>query len=76
MINKIINYIKEPLLKIIYVDNSVNVINYDKILEIRDDLVTILSNKSKILIRGSNLKLKKLLDNEVLITGLINKIEM
>jgi len=76
MINKIINYIKEPYLKIIYFNNNVDIVNYDKILEIKDDLVIILANNKKIIVRGNNLKLSKLLDKEVLISGLINKIEM
>ena len=76
MIKKIINYIKDPYLKITYYENQVNVLNYDKVLEIKDDIIRIIKNNKIIFIYGIDLKLNKLLDNELLITGEIKKIEM
>ena len=76
MINKIINYIKDNQFKIIYINNSVDIINFEKILEISDENVAILKESKIIIIRGNNLRLNKLLDNEILITGFINKIEL
>ena len=76
MIEKIVHYIKDDDLKIKYFNNNVNVSNYDKILEIKSDVITIVSNKKLILIKGEDLKLTKLLDNEILITGIVKKIEL
>ena len=76
MIKGIVDYIKDNKLKIKYVDNSVNIANYDNILEINDNIVTIINDKKIVNIRGNNLKLCKLLDNEILITGIIKKIEL
>lgn len=76
MINKIVDYIKDNKLKIKYSDGSINIVNYDSILEIKNNLVTIMKDKKVITIRGIDLKLNKLLDNEILITGIINKIEL
>ena len=76
MIKRLINYIKDDRFKIIYINNSVDIINYEKILEVKVDLVTLEKENKLIYIKGENLKLDKLLDNEVLITGLISKIEM
>lgn len=76
MINRVINYIKDNSFKIIYINNQVNVINYDKILELKEDSITFISESKVIIIKGNDLKLTKLLDNEVLIEGYINKIEM
>ena len=76
MIKKIVNYIKDSSFKINYINNSVNVVNFDKILDLKDDIITITKENKVILIKGIDLKLTKLLDNEVLITGQINKIEM
>lgn len=76
MINKIVNYIKDNNLKITYVNNNVNIVNYDSILEIQKEKVTVIKDKRIIIIRGQDLKLNKLLDNEILITGIINKIEL
>ena len=76
IIKKISHYIKDNDLKIVIVNNSINVINYDNILEVNDNLVNLIKDNKIITIKGSNLKLNKLLDNEVLIQGLINKIEL
>ena len=76
MINKIVNYVKDTKLKIKYFDNNVNIVNYDKILEIKSDEITIIKDNSIILIKGNNLKLTKLLDDEILINGNIKKIEL
>lgn len=76
MIKRIVNYIKDNKFKINYVNNSVNVVNFDKILELTTDVITIIKENKTILIKGSDLRLTKLLENEVLITGLIKSIEM
>ncbi len=76
MINKIVNYIKDNKFKICYVNNSVNIVNYDKIIEIENTVITITKENKMIFIKGNDLRLNKLLDNEVLITGTINKIEL
>lgn len=76
MINRIVNYIKDNNFKIYYVNNSVNIVNYDKILDINDTVITVVKENKMIFIKGNELRLTKLLDNEVLITGLINKIEL
>ena len=76
MIEKIVHYIKDNSLKIKYFDNNVNIVNYDKILEIKSDVITIIKDNKLILIRGENLKLTKLLDNEILIIGIIKRIEL
>lgn len=76
MIKKIVDYIKDNNFKINYVKNSVDVINFDKILDLTDEIIRIMKDNKVILIRGNELKLTKLLDNEILITGLIKKIEM
>ena len=76
MINRIVNYIKDNNFKIYYVNNSVNIVNYDKILDINDTVITVAKENKMIFIKGNELRLTKLLDNEVLITGLINKIEL
>lgn len=76
MINKLVNYIKDNSFRINYVNSSLNIVNYDEILELTSDVITIKKENKLILIKGHDLKLNKLLDNEVLITGIIKKIEM
>ena len=76
MINKLVDYIKDNKLKIKYMDNSLNIVNYDRILEVNDNEIRVINDKKIITIYGNNLSLNKLLDNEILITGIINKIEL
>ena len=76
MIEKIVNYIKDSKFKIIYVNNSVDIVNYDKILEVKDDAVTLSKEDKLLFIRRKNLKVNKLMDQEILITGVILKIEL
>lgn len=73
---ELINYIKDSKFKIVYVNNSVDVINYDKILEVKNNVITLEKENKLIYIKGDNLKLSKLLDNEILVTGIIHKIEL
>ena len=54
----------------------VNVINYSKIISLEENYISIIANEKKILIKGNNLVLKKILDNELLIKGKINSIEV
>ena len=75
-IRKIVNYIKYSNFKINYVNNSVNVVNYDNILEVRDSVITLKKEDKIIYIKGEDLRLNKLLENEVLVTGLIKSIEL
>ncbi len=74
IIRKVIDYIKDDQFKITYVDNSVDVVNYDKIIEVKSEVITIKKENITILIEGNDLKLTKLLDNEVLIKGIIKEI--
>lgn len=76
MIKKIVHYIKDDDFKIRYFNNKVNIVNYEKILEIKDDMITLSKDNKLILIKGEDLKLTKLLDNEILINGIIKKIEL
>ena len=76
MFKSVINYIKDENFKIIYVNNSVNVINYDNILEVKSDVVTLEKEKKLLFIKGNDLRFDKLLENEILITGCIHEIDI
>lgn len=76
MIKDIINYIKDDKFKIIFTNNSLDIINYDKLLEVKDTVVTIEKEQNVILIKGENLRIDKLQDNELLIIGYIKNINL
>ena len=75
-IRKIVNYIKDSNFKIIYLNNSVNIINYDSVLEVKENIVSLKKEDKIIHIKGEDLRLNKLLEKEILITGMIKIIEM
>jgi len=75
-IRKIVNYIKDSNFKIIYFNNSINVINYDSVLEVKENIVSLKKEDKIIHIKGEDLRLNKLLEKEILITGMIKIIEM
>ena len=63
-------------LKINYVDNKLNVVNYDEIVLITEERIILSKDKKSICIKGSNLVLLKLLESEMLISGSIKTIEL
>lgn len=70
------DYILDNSLRINIIDNKLNIVNYSKIILIKDDNIVVSSINKKINIIGSELKFKKILDNEILITGNINELIM
>lgn len=76
MVNNMnINNFLDNGFKMIVYDDRIDIINYNKIVNINNLNIKILSNKL-IDISGSNLKIIKLLDNELLVKGNINNIEI
>ena len=71
--NNIRNYIGEDEFKLIIYSDKINIINYDKINEITNNKV-IIQNDKTITIEGKNLETIKILNNELLIKGIINSI--
>ncbi|MBS5719210.1 MAG: hypothetical protein KHW57_00870 [Clostridium sp.] len=76
MFRNIREYINETELKITLLKNRVNVLNYDRIRDITDKEIILTKGNDKIKIIGNNLKLNKLLDQEVLIIGNILRVEL
>ena len=76
MIESVRNYIKDLDFRFTVYLDKVNIINYQKIISLEDDKILLLGGNKKITIRGKNLTLSKLLDDEVLILGEITKIDV
>lgn len=75
MIRKVIDYIKNESFEVKLDNNYVDVINYLMINYMEDDKILITYKDGSILIKGKNLTVVKLLDNEVLIKGNISSLE-
>ena len=76
MFNCISNYIHDNEFRFTVYDNKIHIINFNKIITLEDNYISLLSVNKKINIKGLNLVLVKLLDNELLIKGNITNIEV
>ena len=75
MLNNLREYIDSKELKITILENRVNIINYDKLRDISEKEILLTKGNKKIKVLGKNLKLNKLIENEILILGFIEKVE-
>lgn len=75
MLAKIRNYIMDEEFKITVFENKIDIENYVEIDHFDDKKITINYDKGKVIINGNELVIEKLLDDEILISGLIVKIE-
>lgn len=76
LINSFRNYILDEEFKINIIKNKVNVVNYTDIVNFTSKEVTIKYDGGLLLIIGNNLSISRLLIDEVLVTGNIEKIEL
>ncbi len=74
--NKLDRYLNEYEYKIIYYNNKLNISNYIEILDFTPNVVKIKHKQGISLIKGNNLVVSKMLDNEVLIEGKIISIDI
>ena len=76
MSNFFSNYINDKEFKFTVYENKIHIINFNKIITLEDNYISLLSTNKKINIKGLNLVLVKLVDNELLIKGNISNIEV
>lgn len=76
LINSFRNYILDEEFKINIYKDKVNVVNYIDIVNFTSKEVTIKYDGGLLLIIGNNLSISRLLIDEVLVTGNIEKIEL
>lgn len=75
-ISRVRGYLLEEELKITAGINYVNVVNYEEILHFDNHEVKLKCTNTKITITGEKLVVNKLVNDEVLVCGLIQKIEL
>ena len=76
MLERINNYINDKEFRYTIYEDKIHIVNYEKILSLEDTFISIQSKKQIITIRGKYFSLRKLLDNEILIMGILSKIEV
>lgn len=74
LIRKIDNYINDKNIRIISSNNYVNITNYTKILDFDSNNIDIELSNYNLLIKGKELVINKMYDNELLIKGKIESI--
>ena len=76
MLNGLFNYVKDSDFRINIYHGKINIVNYLDIISLDEGRISIKYSEGSLVIKGKNLKVIKLLDSEVLITGVIKLIEM
>ncbi len=76
LVRNVRNYLLDEEFNMRILKNKVNICNYDSIGYLDNDLIIINHTDGEIKIKGNNLVVSKLLNNEILISGNIKTIEM
>lgn len=72
----IMRYMNDTDFQIVYYKNDLNIINYEKINYMEDEKISLSYINGTLLIKGDNLRVKKLLDNELILSGTVKTIEL
>ena len=75
IINSIRSYILEEEFKLTFLNNRINIVNYESIGHFDNNRVLINYNDGQVFIKGKSLVVSKLMNNEILIEGKIINIE-
>lgn len=76
LINKLDRYLENNSYQIIIKDGSINIINLQEVIDFSTSKVSLKCDNKTINIEGKNLIISKMLDDEVLITGIIHNIRI
>lgn len=76
MLNRVKEYINDNEFRLTIFENQIYAINYLRIISLEDEYISLITKKGKVTIKGHNLCLNKLLDNEILISGSVTSIEV
>lgn len=76
MFSKVRDYIEDDEFRLTLFNDRIYAINYLDILSLEDERISLKTDNSRIIIKGHNLTLNKLLDSELLIGGEVLSIEV
>lgn len=71
LINKLDRYLEDKNCEIIIKENKVDIINFKEIIDFSTNKISLKCDDKIINIEGKNLIISKMLDDELLITGII-----
>lgn len=75
MLNHLRTYILENEFKITVFTNKIDILNYLEIDHFDDTKIIVRHNKGLVIVKGENLTISKLLNDELLILGQIKNLE-
>ena len=76
LINKLDRYLENKNYEIIIKENSINVINFKEIIDFSMNKISLKCDEKIINVEGKNLIISKMIDDELLITGIIFNIRI
>lgn len=76
MFNRINNFIKDNEFIINIFEDKIYIKNYQRLVTLENNYISLYTNKKKIIIKGKNMNLNKILDKELLIIGEFVSIEV
>ena len=76
LISKLDRYLENNNYEIIIKDNSINIINFKEIVDFSINRISLRCDNKIINIEGKDLIISKMLDEEVLITGIISNVRI
>ena len=76
MFNRINNFIKDNEFIINLFEDKIYIKNYQRLVTLENNYISLYTNKKKIIIKGKNINLNKILDKELLIIGEFVSIEV
>lgn len=76
LVDRLEDYLYDNEYKIIVKKNQVDIVNYDEIIDISLNKISIKYRNKIFVIEGTNMVISKMLDNEILITGNISNLRI
>jgi len=76
LISKLDRYLEDKNYEIIIKENQINIINFREIIDFSTNKISLKCDNKIINIEGKNLIISKMLDEELLITGIIFNIRI
>ncbi|MBQ2872511.1 MAG: YabP/YqfC family sporulation protein [Bacilli bacterium] len=76
LISKLDRYLENKNYELIIKENKINIINFQEIIDFSVNKISLRCDNKIINIEGKNLIIAKMLDEEILITGIITNIRI
>ena len=73
--DKVRSYFLEDKFKLIYIENKINIVNYESIGHFDSNKIIVRKGNGTIIVNGTNLVVSKLINDEILIDGKISSVE-